>query len=45
MNTKEQNNDGGKVPLFKSWTGWYMLVLLFLAGVIVVCYWLTKKYS
>jgi Mg2+ and Co2+ transporter CorA len=34
-----------KVPLFKSWTGWYVLVLVFLAVLIVLFYLLTKNFA
>ncbi|ANH80721.1 hypothetical protein A8C56_06790 [Niabella ginsenosidivorans] len=41
----KQSHDRKKIPLFSSWTGWYILVLVVLAGLIAVFYWLTKKYS
>lgn len=34
-----------KVPLFKSWTGWYILVLSFLVVLIVLFYLLTKTFA
>lgn len=39
---KTEEND--KAPLFKSWTGWYVLVLLVLLGLIVLFYFFTKKF-
>jgi hypothetical protein len=38
----EENN---KVPLFKSWTAWYVLVIAFLAVLIVLFYLFTKTFS
>jgi uncharacterized integral membrane protein len=34
-----------KVPLFRSWTHWYVLVIGFLALLILLFYALTKKFS
>ena len=34
-----------KVPLFKSWTGWYVLVLVVLAVLILLFYLLTKTFA
>jgi len=34
-----------KVPLFKSWTAWYVLVIGFLILLIVLFYWLTKIFA
>lgn len=34
-----------KIPLFKNWNGWYILVLLVLIGLIVFFQWLTKTYA
>lgn len=34
-----------KVPLFKSWTGWYVLVLAVLAVLIALLYLLTKTFA
>ena len=39
------NTDKQKVPLFKSWTAWYAVVITFLVVLIVLFYLLTKKYS
>jgi len=39
----EIKND--KPPLFKSWTGWYVLVILFLVTLIVLFKLFTKKFS
>jgi len=41
MNTE----DNDKAPFFKSWTGWYMLVLLVLLGLIVLFYFITKRFQ
>jgi hypothetical protein len=34
-----------KVPLFKSWTSWYIVVVGFLILLIVLFYWLTKTFA
>jgi len=34
-----------KVPLFKSWTAWYTVVVGFLILLIVLFYWLTKTFA
>ncbi|HEU4471810.1 MAG TPA: hypothetical protein VFR58_12035 [Flavisolibacter sp.] len=34
-----------KVPLFKTWTHWYVLVIGFLAVLIVLFYLFTKTFS
>jgi hypothetical protein len=34
-----------KIPLFKNWNGWYILVILFLAGLITLFYFFTKHFS
>lgn len=42
------NNDNRhkeKIPLFKSWTQWYLFVILFLAVLIVSFYLFTKAFS
>jgi len=39
----QQDND--KAPLFKSWTSWYILVLLFLVVLIVIFYLITKRFA
>ena len=39
----EQEKD--KVPLFKSWTQWYVLVIAFLVLLILLFYLFTKKFS
>ena len=39
---ESQNN---KPPLFKSWTGWYVLVILFLVLLIILFYLFTKKFA
>jgi hypothetical protein len=33
------------IPLFKTWTYWYILVVFFLALLIVLFYLLTRKYA
>lgn len=39
----QQEND--KAPFFKSWTGWYVLVLLFLVVLIIIFYFITKRFA
>ena len=34
-----------KVPFFKSWTSWYVFVILFLVLLIIAFYLLTKYFS
>jgi hypothetical protein len=34
-----------KVPLFKTWTQWYVFVIVFLVVLIVFFYYFTKHYS
>jgi len=34
-----------KVPFFKTWTSWYVLVVGFLILLIVLFYWLTKTFA
>ena len=41
MNESHNN----KPPLFKSWTGWYVLVILFLVLLIILFYLFTKKFA
>jgi hypothetical protein len=41
MNT----TDNDKAPLFKSWTGWYVLVIAFLILLIIVFYFFTKHFE
>jgi hypothetical protein len=41
----EHINDNEKPPLFKTWQGWYWLVILFLAGLIVFFYFFTKRFA
>lgn len=33
------------IPLFKSWNGWYLLVIGFLVLLMLVFYWLTKYFA
>ena len=40
-----QNNDKEKVPLFKTWKGWYRMVILALLIVIVLFYFFTKRFA
>ena len=37
--------DNDKAPLFKSWKGWYVFVILFLLLLIVVFYFFTKRFA
>lgn len=39
----QQEND--KPPIFNSWTGWYVLVLLFLIVLIIIFYFITKRFA
>ncbi|WP_262711956.1 hypothetical protein [Flavisolibacter ginsenosidimutans] len=39
----ETNPD--KPPLFKTWTRWYVLVILFLVALILFFYFFTKKFA
>jgi hypothetical protein len=34
-----------KPPVFRSWKGWYIFLLAFLGGQIILFYWLTRLYS
>jgi len=34
-----------KPPLFKTWTPWYVLVILFLVALILFFYFFTKKFA
>jgi hypothetical protein len=34
-----------KIPLFKAWTHWYVLVIGVLVLLIVLFYWLTKTFA
>jgi hypothetical protein len=36
---------GDKVPFFRSWTVWYLVVIGFLAVLIVLFYWITKRFA
>lgn len=38
-------NDTEKPPLFKSWTGWYVLILSVLVVQIILCQILTLAFS
>lgn len=37
--------DHDKAPIFRNWTGWYILLVVFLALLIILFYLLTKKYA
>ena len=39
------DNDKEKVPLFKTWKGWYGLVILALSILIVLFYFFTKRFA
>jgi len=39
------DNDKEKVPLFKTWKGWYRMVILALLIVIVLFYFFTKRFA
>ncbi len=39
------SNNNDKVPLFKSWTYWYVLVIAFLILLIILFSLFTKTYS
>lgn len=32
-------------PLFRTWKAWYILVVLWLCGMVVFFYWLTKYFQ
>ncbi len=34
-----------KIPLFSSWTHWYVLVIVFLIVLIILFYFLTKNFA
>ena len=40
---KEEEKD--RVPLFKTWTQWYLAVILFLVLQIILFYYITNYYS
>lgn len=39
------NNDKEQVPLFKTWRGWYLMVILALLILIVLFYFFTKRFA
>jgi uncharacterized integral membrane protein len=39
------NDQKDKVPLFKSWKQWYVLVIGVLILLIILFYWLTKTFA
>ena len=34
-----------KIPLFKNWRGWYIFVAVFLIGLIILFYLITRHFS
>jgi len=40
-----ENSNNTKPPLFKTWMGWYIFVLLFLVAEIALFYFLTNTFS
>jgi hypothetical protein len=40
-----KSNDRERVPLFRKWTYWYVLVIMWLAALIVFFYFFTKFFS
>ncbi|MCH7973492.1 MAG: hypothetical protein IH949_06340 [Bacteroidetes bacterium] len=45
MNTNDKLNENEKPPFFKSWKGWYFLVLGNLAFLIILFYLFTKVFE
>lgn len=39
------NDSNDKVPLFKTWTAWYVFVIAFLVVLIILFYFFTKYFS
>ncbi len=37
--------DNDKAPFFKSWTGWYVFVIVFLLLLIILFYFFTKRFA
>lgn len=42
---EHMSRDPHKVPLFRTWTAWYVFVLAFLVVLILLFYWLTKTFA
>jgi hypothetical protein len=42
---QDEQDKQEKVPLFRSWNSWYLLVIGFLLFCILVFYYLTKHFS
>ncbi len=40
-----EKNEDEKVPLFKSWTQWYIFLVAFLILLIILFYLFTKKFA
>ena len=40
-----EKNEDEKVPLFKSWTQWYIFLVVFLILLIILFYLFTKKFA
>lgn len=41
----QPGNKEEQAPLFKSWNGWYWLVILFLVALIIFFYFFTKMFA
>jgi hypothetical protein len=41
----ELNTEKNDIPLFSTWTGWYLFVIGFLLLLIGIFYWLTKYFA
>jgi len=39
----KQSND--KIPLFRSWSGWYLLVFVVLVALVLFFWYLTRRYA
>ncbi|WP_281169162.1 hypothetical protein [Terrimonas ferruginea] len=40
-----QNGPEERVPLFRSWTAWYIIVLVALVAMIAILYFFTQRFS
>lgn len=40
-----KQDDKEKIPVFKTWTGWYIFVLLVLVVQILIFYWITEYFA
>lgn len=45
MNKKDRNSTEEPPPVFKSWTTWYVIVLIFLAGLVGFFYFISKTFQ